>query len=105
MHKAEPSAKIHSDRSPDRKGLPHTWIPLPYGRGSDWSRAWRAARTSSFVVTPPGRHEQLMPLLHPVVRCFLGDDHVLYVTLAQARRRDPQEARLLLQLLDIVRPA
>src|SRR5450759_5137823 len=44
-----------------REGLPHTWIPLPYGRGSDWSRAWRAARTSSFVETPAGRHEQLMP--------------------------------------------
>src|SRR5450759_3227166 len=44
-------------------------------------------------------------LLHPVVRCFLGDDHVMHVTFAQARRGDPQEARLLLQLLDVARPA
>src|ERR1017187_5505999 len=40
------------------------------------------------------------PLLHPVVRRFLGDDYVVYVALAQAGGRDAQETRLGLQFGD-----
>src|ERR1039457_4041276 len=49
--------------------------------------------------------EPYATLLDAVVRRFLGDDHVMHVAFAQARRGDPQEARLLLQLRDVARPA
>ena len=32
------------------------------------------------------------PLLHPVVRAFLGDDHVVDVTFFETRRGDANEA-------------
>src|SRR6266705_5537978 len=37
---------------------------------------------------------------NPIIRCFFGDDHVVNVALAQARRCDPNESRLLMELGD-----
>src|SRR5579885_3435578 len=37
-------------------------------------------------------------LLEPVVRRFLGDDHVVHVALSETGRREAQELRLVLQL-------
>src|ERR1017187_6004319 len=57
---------------------------------------------------PNRRHNPIVCptiLLYPVVRRFLGDDDVMHVAFAQAGRGDPQEARLLLPLLDVVSPA
>src|SRR5688572_12176993 len=42
---------------------------------------------------------------YPVVGRFLGDHHVVGMALAQARRRDADEAPVLLQLGDAARPA
>src|SRR5262245_2008493 len=39
--------------------------------------------------------------LHPVVRRFLGDDHVVHVALFEARGGDPDELCLAAKLLDI----
>src|SRR5512135_3024541 len=44
------------------------------------------------------------PLLHPIVRGFLRDDHVVDVALAQTGRRDLQETRPLLEFPDVPRP-
>src|SRR4051812_22243733 len=40
------------------------------------------------------------PLLEPVVRSFLGDDHVVDVTLAEPRRGNPHELRLGVEVRD-----
>src|SRR6185312_13454071 len=44
-------------------------------------------------------------LLHPVIRRFFGDDHVVHVTLFPPRGRHTNEPRILLQLLNRPRPA
>jgi len=45
------------------------------------------------------------PLLDPVIGRFLGDHHVVYMALAQARGRHPQEPRSLVQCPDVRRTA
>src|SRR3990172_4410048 len=61
----------------------------------------------SMVYCDPKSRMRIFPptaLLHPVVGGFLGDDHVVYVALAQSRRRDLQETRPFLQLRDVACP-
>src|SRR5205085_1786997 len=48
---------------------------------------------------------QLTNLFRSVVRRFLGDRHVVDVALAHAGRRDPNQLRLALQRLDVLRAA
>src|SRR5512140_317574 len=61
----------------------------------------------SIVYCDPKSRMRIFPsnaLLHPIVRGFLRDDHVMDVALAQPGRGDLQETRPLLQLRDVPRP-
>src|SRR5512134_2049440 len=73
------------------------WISL-YTRNS------RTRRAISIVYWDPKSRMRILrstALLHPVVRGFLGDDHVVHVALPQPRRGDLHEGRPLLELRDV----
>src|SRR5512134_1234465 len=73
------------------------WISL-YTRNS------RTRRAISIVYWDPKSRMRILPstaLLHPVVRGFLGDDHVVDVALPQPRRRDLHAGGPLLEVGDV----
>src|SRR5512139_1175327 len=81
-------------------------VPTLNGWISLYTRSSRTRRAISIVYCDPKSRMRTRPstaLLHPVVRGFLGDDHVVDVALPQPRGGDLHEGRLLLEVGDVPR--
>src|SRR5512139_4286254 len=76
-------------------------VPTLNGWISLYTRSSRMRRAISIVYCDPKSRMRIRcstALLHPVVRGFLGDDHVVHVALPQPRGGDLHEGRPLLEI-------